>query len=454
MNIVIIGAGKVGEKLCRDLASEGHDVILIELDAKILHYVQQYADITGVIGNGADHDVLLEAGADRADVTIAATDSDEINIITSMIAKRLGAKHTIARVRQPEYANHQTFMRSGMGIDIMINPEREAAREVIDLIRYPSALSIERFYRNVRLVEIVIGKDSVLCGKNLIDFQKRTGGTVLVCVVVRDGQPTIPKGPFVLEADDHIFVTGDSRDLIEVYKLANAYQKNARSVMIIGGGRLTHYLLQMQRDFSVDVKVIERDGEKAIRLADRFSHATIIEADGTDQETLDEERVGAFDCVVALTGIDEENILIGMYAQSRGVGRTIVKVNRTQILKILPESLVQSIVTPKHIVADEIIRYVRSLAVQADSRVEALHRIVDGRVEALQFFVEKASGATGIRLMDLPIKKEVLIANIIRGDQSIFPSGRDTIEPGDRVIVVTTLKEFDVLDDILEEAGS
>lgn len=452
MNIIVIGAGKVGEKLCRDLASEGNDVILVERDAKILDYVQQYADITGVIGNGADYDVLLEAGADKSDIAISVTDSDEINIITSMIAKKLGAKHTIARVRKPEYANHQTFMRSGMGIDLMINPEREAAREIFDLIRYSSALSVERFYQNVRLVEVALAPDSTLCGKNLIEFQKLTGGTVLVCVVLRNGQATIPKGSFVMEAGDHIFVTGESKDLVEVYKLARVYQKDTRSVLIVGGGNLTHYLLQMLKDLPLDVKVIEQNIEKAQSLSEHFSKAIIVQADGTDQELLDEERIASYDSVVALTGVDEENILIGMYAQSKGVLRKIVKVNRTQLLKILPETLIQSIVTPKSIIADEIVQYVRSLAVVSDSRVEMLHRICEGQVEALQFFVKGPGPSTGKALKDLPIRKEVLIAYILRDSKAIFPTGQDRIEPGDRVIVVTTLKNFDELDDVLERS--
>lgn len=449
MKIVVAGGGKVGEVLCQELSIEGNNIVLIEANQWKLERVISKNDITGLVGNGASYDVQVEAGVPDCDIFIAVTPKDEINIIASIIARKLGAKHTIARVRNPEYAGHMGFMREGLGITMMINPELEAAKDIVRVIRYPEALSVEQFANGqVNIVEIEVDGSTGLAGIPVADFRKEFGN-VLICSIARGEDVFIPEGTSQVEEGDRIFVTGAQKDLTRLYRKAGFKEEKLRSAMLIGGGRITHYLVEMLTEMDIELKVIEIKHETAKSLSSQFPRTVVIEGDGSDQEFLKEERIELYDTVVSLTGVDEENILISLFAVSQNAKKVITKVSRTDLLKILGNVGLQSIVTPKRLIANKIIRFVRSLTNRGVSNVEALFRIADNQVEALQFRVAKHSKIVDVPLMNLKLKEDLLVAYIIRGKKLIFPGGRDSIKAGDQVIVVSTNKTFEDIEDIL-----
>jgi len=451
LKIIVAGGGKVGGALCIDLAAENHDVVLIDSDEQVVTRLIRLSDITGLIGNAANMDRQKEAGVENCDVFIAVTTSDEVNIISAIIAHKLGAKATIARVRNTEYSSNLSFVKESLGITLMVNPELEAARAIARSIRFPSALGIETFAGGrVQLVEVKVVKDSALVGMQLSHFRK-TYGTVLVCVVQRGDDVIIPDGSFVLRAGDLLHVTGAINDIAVIYKVAGCLTRKIRSVMIVGGGRVSHYLIRSIDHIGMDICVIDKDKETTEMLAGEFPRIKVINGDGTDPAVLEEQHIEDYDCFVALTGIDEENIVISLYAAKKKVAKIVTKVNRKQLLRIFDDAALQTIVTPARLVSDIIIRHVRAMNDSLDSKVEAMYRIVDERVEALQFEVLKGSRATGIPLKDLKLKKSILITYIIRGKQQIFPGGNDEIRVGDHVIAVTTERNFDEIDDLLED---
>lgn len=412
----IVGAGKIGELLCKDLASEGNDITLIEQNAKILDRVLSSSDIMGIMGNGANCDILTEANVKACDVFIAVTQSDEINIISSVMAKKLGAKYSIARVRNPEYFTQMQFMSESLGIDAMLNPEAESAYCIARNLEFPTALNVETFSSNkVNIVELMVEENSYLDGLKLIDFKKNKNFKgILVCIVKRGKDIYIPTGNFVLQAKDKIYVTGIQSDLSNFYKSLGHVEERIKSVVIVGGGRITYYLTSI---------LLERK----------------------------EERFDKYDACVSLTGIDEENIIISMYANKKGIKKNITKINGISLFNVLELVGLQSIVTPKKIVADNIVKIVRSLASsQKEDNIETLYRIADNNVEAIEFKVPEDSLVSGIPLKDLNIKKNLLIAYIIRENQLIFPGGNDTIEARDRVIIITTEKYLNNINKILE----
>lgn len=450
MKIVVAGGGKVGEVLCRELSLEGNDIILIEQDPDVLERMIHRTDITGLAGNAADYDNLTEAGVQDCDIFIAVTPEDEINIISAIIARKLGAGYTIARVRNPEYTKHIEFIRESLGVSMMINPEFEAAKDIAKVIRFPEALSVEQFVNGrVNLVEIRIDEHSPLRDTPLLNFRDQYGD-VLVCAVARKEDTFIPSGQSVLKQDDRIYVTGSRRDLTRFYRKTGFQEVKLRSALIIGGGRLTHYLIQMLSELKMELKVIELRHEEAVRLSEKFPRTVIIEGDGTDQDFLREERIDHYDVVISLTGVDEENILISLFAATLKTKKIITKVSRTDLLKILGNVGLQSIVTPKRVIANKILQFVRSLKNTAVSNVEALFRIADNQVEALQFLVKKNSQVVNIPLKELETKPHLLVAYIVRQNKLIFPSGDDVIRSGDHVIIVTRNKSFDDIDDILK----
>lgn len=449
MRIVIAGGGKVGEVLCQELSLEGNDIVLIEKNAVRLERIINKNDITGLAGNAANYENLMEAGVDDCDIFIAVTHEDEINIIAAIIAKKMGANYTIARVRNPEYAGHMGFVRDSLGISMMINPELEAAKVISKVIRFPEALSVEQFVNGrVNIVETKIKPHGPLAGMSLTQFGQQYG-EVLMCAVTRGEETFIPSGDTVLEVGDHVFVTGTQKDLTQFYRKTGYNEEKIRSALIVGGGRAAYYVIKMLSGMKINLKVIELNHERARKLSEDFPNTVIVQGDGTDQEFLKEERIDHYDAVISMTGVDEENILISLYAASLGVKKEITKVNRTNLLKILGNVGLQSIITPKRIIANEILRFVRSFGNTKASNVEALFRIADNRVEALQFLVKVNSKIVNTPLKQLELKDHLLVAYIIRNRKLIFPSGEDEIRVGDRIIIVTTNKTFDDIDDIL-----
>ncbi|HHX03437.1 MAG TPA: Trk system potassium transporter TrkA [Tissierellia bacterium] len=449
MRIVIVGGGKVGELLSIEFSEAGHDVLLIETVPRVLEQVMEHADISGLVGNGASYDVMMEADVGLADFFISVTRVDEVNMVAAIMAKRLGAKYTIARIRNPENYRSFSFFEKSLGITMMINPELEAAKKIEAELEYPLAINVDTFANNlVNMVSVPVEEDSSLVGMNLIEFKKRYQ-TLLVCIIVRGKETLIPRGPDVLQTGDIITVTGTKPDLEKFYQALGAKHERVKSVMIIGAGRITHYLLEMLRGTGIQVKVIERDEEEANKLSFNYPTVSVIYADGSDKNILDEEGISHYDALVSLTGIDEENVIIALYASTQGVEKTITKVNRTQILASLGEMGLQSIITPKELIADRIIRFFRGIENSEGSNVEALHRLADGRAESLQFRVSEGSRIEGIPIKELNLKPNITIAYIIRNGKPIFPGGDDEIRLADRVIIVTTQLGFDDIDDIL-----
>ncbi|WP_414838815.1 Trk system potassium transporter TrkA [Carnobacterium sp. TMP28] len=450
MKIVIVGGGKVGEFLCVALSTEGNDVILIEKNSRILERIANKTEIIGIVGNGANYDAQIEANVPECDVFIAVTEMDEINMIASIIAKKLGAKNTILRARNREYSTHIDFVRESLGITMLINPELEAAKHMANLIKFPSALSVESFvYGRVNMVELEINEKSKLADINLVEF-KNQHKDIMVMIVLRGEEAFIPFGESILQKGDRIYVTGGQKQLNKFYKAAGSYKEKIRSVMIIGGGRITYYLLTLLAPLKLTIKVIEHNEKKAIELSSHFPEVVVINGDGTDQTLLDEERMEMYDAVISLTGVDEENVINSMYAAKKDMKKIITKINRISLMKILGSVGLQSVITPKRIIANSIIRFVRSLEESEGSDVEALYRLADDQVEVLQFKVKESSKIINIPLSQLNTKNNLLIAYIIRKKKVIFPDGKDVIKPKDYVVVVSSNSYFNDIDDIRE----
>lgn len=452
MKVFIVGCGKVGEKLCIDLAQEGHDVILIEANERILNQLIAKADITGFCGNGALHEVQLEAGIQDCDVFIAVTPRDETNIIAAITAKINGVSHTIARVRDPDYTQQMNFLRAKLGIQRLINPELQAARDIAQMLQFPEAVHVDQFANGrVYLIQLRVPKEAAVIGQSMKSLRSRFPDLIF-CIIERQHEnPLIPHGETTLEPGDSIYVTGTVQQIDAFYNYLGLKQRRIRNAMIIGAGRIARYLIPRLQRAHIEVKIIEKNEAVAQSFAEVHKSIEVICGDGTDQQFLLEEQIESYDAVISLTGIDEENMLVGLFAESIHVPKVISKINRLHLLHLIQDHTGQSVVTPKQLVADQIVHTVRALANSAGSNVDALYRLSDERVEALQFVISKTSKAIHQPLAKLQIKPNILIAYILRGNQIIFPAGTDWFEPGDRVIVITTHKNFDDLDDILEE---
>lgn len=456
MHIVIVGVGKIGSIICKELADE-HDVVVIEQNADKLESFINTTDVTGIAASGVDVDALQSADTTHADVFIAVTAQDEINIISCIFAKQMGAKYTIARIREHEYTAHQSFIKESIGIDAIINPERESARQITSLLRFPATTRVESFVRGrINIVEYPLPQDHPFVGQTLAEFQNQFKEHVLVVIVERNGQAIIPKGNFRLQAGDIIHVSGSSAEILNFFRRDGKGKHNRRvkSLMIIGAGRLTHYLLREieQGSTKYHIKVLENNRKTAELLAQLHPNLEVVFADGSNYRSLEEEGISGYDCLIALTGIDEENILICMYAENHGMPATIAKVNRTQMLEILGEDRPGAVITPGNIIADTILRLIRAVIDTRGKDVEALYRLADNQVEALQFRVPAGSAIIGRKLMELPIKESVLIAAAITQDgRRLAPSGQTVFHEGDMIIVTTTDHSLRAIDDILRK---
>jgi len=452
MKVVIVGDGKVGSTIARQLSGEGHDIIVIDNNTKVLDTASQTMDIMSVEGNGASMAVQKRAGVPEADLLIAATSLDEVNMLSCLVGKKVGVKNTIARVRNPEYYEQIRELKEELGLSMAVNPELAAAMEISRLLRFPSALKIEMFARGrVELVEIKIAHGSVLDGMPLWAIYKEFQVKVLICAVQRGGEVFIPSGDFVLQEGDKINLTAPHMEITKFFRTIGIFRTGVKSVMILGGGRLAYYLAKDLISMHVRVKIIEMDYNRCEYLCEMLPEAVIIHGDGTDKDLLMEEGLDKTDALVCLTGMDEENIVVALYGKARKVSKVIAKINRISFNEILDNLDIDGFISPKTIAANNIVRYVRAMQNSAgSSNVEALHRLVNGQVEALEFKVKKASPVVGIPLKDLKTRSGVLVATIIRGNRIIIPGGNDAIEEGDSVIIVTTHKHLMDLKDILK----
>ena len=452
MKVVIVGDGKVGGTIARQLSGEGHDIIVIDNNTKVLNNASQTMDIMSVEGNGASMAVQRRAGVPDADLLIAATSLDEVNMLSCLVAKKVGVNNTIARVRNPEYYEQIRELKDELGLSMAVNPELAAATEISRLLRFPSALKIELFARGrVELVEIKIAPHSVLDGMPLWAIYKEFQVKVLICAVQRGDEVFIPSGDFVLQAGDKINLTAPHMEITKFFRTIGIFRTGVKSVMILGGGRLAYYLAKDLLAMHVRVKIIEMDYARCEYLCEMLPEAVIIHGDGTDKELLQEEGLEKTDALVCLTGMDEENIVVALYGKARKVSKVIAKINRISFDEILDKLDIDGFISPKTIAASNIVRYVRAMQNSAgSSNVETLHRVVNERVEALEFKVHEKSPVVGIPLKNMKTKSGVLVATIIRGNRIIIPGGNDTIEIGDSVIIVTMTKLMD-LKDILDK---
>lgn len=451
MNIVVSGNGKVGAALTEFLTNEGHDVTVIDRSAALVNEVVNRFDVLGVVGNCANIEILKEADVPRCDFFISVTTHDEVNIMSCTAARALGAKHTVARVRNPEYYAQADFMLQNMGIGMIVNPELEAAFEIERIIRFPAALKVQCFSkRKMELVELKVGEGHALAGTRLSEMRTKTGHNVIVCAVQRGDEVIIPAGDFVIEAGDNIHITATHDEMVRLFKAIKLQNKKIKSVMIIGGGNIAYYLARRLTRLGISVKIVEIKRERCEYLSGELPDATVICGDGTDSELLVEEDIDALDACVALTDNDEENILVSLFAATRNVDKTISKVNRMSFIGMLPRiGFDGSLVSPVNATALHILAYVRATENAMGSSLNTLYKIVDNKAEVVEFTVTEHFDGAGIPLKDLKLRQNLIVAGIIRKNNIIHPNGNTAITPGDRVIIVTANEGIHDLNSIL-----
>lgn len=451
MYIVIIGDGKVGRTITKHLSQEGHDIVIIDKNPNIIDEAVNEFDVKGIYGNGASYDIQKEAGVNKADLVIAVTSGDELNILCCLVAKKLGAKQTIARVRNPEYSKQILMMRDELGLSMTVNPELEAAREISRMLRFPCAIKVDTFANGkVDLVELKVDEKSNLVGLKLQSLRTKYQIHVLVCAVLRNNEVVIPRGDFVFEAKDKLYITSNPQQITKFFKCFNIIKEKPKNAIIIGGGKIAYYLIPKMIDSNIGIKVIEIDKKKCVELSEAFPEITVINGDGTNQKLLLEEGIESTDAILTLTGYDEENIIISMYAKNKNVAKVITKINRENYNFMLENVGLDSLISPKEITANNIIRYARGMESSMGSEFRTLYKLVENKVEALEFFIATKTQYTSIPLKNLEVKSDILIASIIRDGVVIIPSGDDTIEALDTVIIITTKRQLKDLSEIIK----
>ncbi|PWM36552.1 MAG: Trk system potassium transporter TrkA [Clostridiales bacterium] len=439
MRIIIVGLGKVGLALTAMLSREGHDLVVVDCDPVVLQNTQETFDVIGADGNGAALGVLREAGAEFADLIIAVTGADEINLLSCVTAKKLGCAHTIARVRNPEYVKQLSLLKEELGLSMVINPEDSAAREISHILQFPSFIKRESFAKGrVEIVGLKIRQGCTIIGKPLSELYRESKVKVLVCAVEREDEVFIPDGNFVIRAGDKIHVTAETNNLAGLIKYLGIPMQKVRDVVLIGGSKIAFYLARRLIVAGISVKIIEKEYERCVKLSEQLPRALVINGDGCAQKLLDEEINRKADAVVALLNIDEANLVVSMYLSGLGVPIIVAKIDRTEYMDVYKNFGLESIISPKGIICNDVLQYVRALCNSAESSVITLYRLVNDQVEALEFRAAKDTRYLGVPLAKAPIRKGVLIACLKRGSTIIFPSGDDSIQLGDTVIAVTS----------------
>lgn len=453
MQIAIVGLGKVGRALTEQLTAEGHDIVAIDCDAGRTEDIMNVYDVRGVAGNGACYDVQQEAFETGADLLIATTSSDEINMLACLVAKKIGTRHTIARIRDPEYERQLRIMRGELGLSMIINPEKATAREIARVLRFPSAIKLERFCRGrFELIEYCLNPGNPLIGMALSDLYRNIHIKILICAVARGRDIVIPGGSFTLQEGDKIYLTATPRDLGDFFRRLGIFKARANNVMVVGASSMAYYLIKELRDIRMHITVIDSSAERCRLMSERLPGVLVIHGDAADSELLNEEGLADMDAFVALTGLDETNIILSMYAAQGDRCKVVAKVNRPSFAELATANgMLDSVVSTATVTSESILQYVRAMQNSLGSNIKALHRVVGGRVEALEFIVGSKAPYAGIPLKDLPIRQEVLLAGIVRQNgQAIIPSGSDTLQPGDDVVVITTGARINDLRDILQ----
>ena len=453
MKIIIVGGGKVGKTIIESMLKEKHEVILVDNDPAVVGNVTNLYDVMGICANGTEYEKLLEAGADKADLCIAVTGSDELNMLSCFAAKKIGARHTVARVRNSEYNTASWgFMKQQLEISMAVNPEKLAAEAIYDILKLPSATKVESFTaRSFEMIEIIVKKGSAIDGMTLVDLRKKFSEKFLVCVVQRENDVFIPNGTFKVLSGDKIGVMVTNDDAHSILKKFGYPAKEAKNIMLIGASKTALYLADMLIKGRSSVKIIEKDPEVCDIVCERLSSkASVVCGDGMSREILLEEGVDGLDALVALTDRDEENILISFYALSKQVQKVIAKVNRNELSSISENLGLETTFSPKNIVADILVRYARAIGNSIGSKVETLYSLFGGNAEALEFNVEQDFEFAGVPIKKLETKPGILVAGITRGDEALIPGGDDCILSGDKVIVVAKGERLCNLSDILK----
>lgn len=451
MNIIIVGCGKVGSALAEQLASEGHDITVIDTNSDAVERVTEVADVMGTVGNGVVYYVQKEVGIEYADMFIAMTGSDELNLLCCLIAKKSSSCRTIARVRNPDYLTERGFIKEKLGISMIINPEMEAANEITRLFTIPSAISVDTFARGrIELLETRLPIGSPIAGSPIKSAMGRLSGKILICAIERGRDVIIPTGDTVLNEGDKISFIATHRDSGAFFKKAGIAKNHIKTIIIVGGGKITFYLAKKLSEYGFRVKIIEKNREHCEFLNSILpSNIVIINGDGSDQRLLLEEGIADADGFASITDIDEENIMLSLYVGANFKAKTVTKINKLNFEGIIDRLSLGSVIYPKYITSEMIISYVRALENSTGSGVQTLYNIVGGKVQALEFAVRTESKAVGVPLCDLDLKKNILLCCISRHGKIIIPSGQDTIQVGDSVVVVTTERGLNDLKDIV-----
>lgn len=445
MKIIVIGAGKVGYNLAESLSKENNDVVIIDKNPQALKKAEDNLDVMCIKGNGVSANTLKEAGIEKANLFIAVTSSDEINMVCCLTAKKLGAAHTIARIRNPEYVQELSLFKDELGLDIVINPEQAAAEEIARLFYFSPAKNMENFANGrVRMINLKVTAEMPIVGKKLAHMQRSSQFPVIIGVVVRDGEVIVPNGDFEIKENDEMYVIGNPSSVYNFCKISGKHPQKFKNIMILGGGRITVYLTKLLTDMGMNIKIIEIDKERCEELAEQLPNALIINADGTDEEVLTAEQINNMDGFIAITGMDEENLLSSLLAKRIGVKKVITKISRTNYnINIVKELGIDSVISPRLIVANQILKYVKG------HNIESLYRIFEGQAEIFEFIAKESDKFLNIPLKKLKFPKDVIIATIVRKNEIVIPCGTDEIQKGDRVIVITKNTNITNLDELL-----
>lgn len=452
MRIVIVGCGKIGQSILKSLVHENHEIVAVDIDPDVISNITGSYDVMGVCAAGTHWKTLSDAMVQNAELFIATTGSDELNMLSCFLAKRMGAKHTVARIRGQEYSNENLgFIKRQLELSMVINPERLTAQAIFNILKFPSAVKSETFARRrFEMAELSVKPASQLDGVSLSDLRSRYSATFLVCAVLRGGTAHIPGGSFVLRAGDKLGFLAAPEDMQKLLRGMGILQKSAKHVILLGGGRIAQYLAEELVHSENSVKIIEKDEERCTELCGALpGSAVVLCGDGADHGLLAEEGLDRADAFVALTGMDEENLLVSYYALGLKVPKVIAKISQDSYSDIGGQLGIDCVVSPKQIIADILVQYARALQNSLGSKVEALYSLMNGRVEALEFDVAEDFASAGVEVKDLRLKPNILLAGIIRGEKTIIPSGSDVILPHDRVVVIAAGQRLCDLSDVI-----
>ena len=448
MNIIIVGDGKVGYTLAKHLSKENHNITIIDNNAAALQKADSTLDVMCVSGNGARPSVLMEAGITEADLLIAVTSKDELNIVACLISKNLAPSvKTIARIRDPEYHDEFVAFQHGLSMDMVINPDLAAAHEIANILQFPTAMDVELFFGGrERMVEFRVQEGDFLAGSKIVDMRHKLPKNILFAAVERGGQAHIPNGDFVFQVGDIVYIMGQLVSLKNLFKLLGRYTQKIHTVLIVGGSRLSYYLTKLLLKIGMTVKIIEIDPKRCAHLAEMLPEAVVIQGDGTDTELLESENIEDTDAFISMTGIDEENLLIASYAQDKGVDKVVAVTARTRLNHVVSKLGLDSVINAKLITVGSIIAYVRGIQNSQGSVVETLHKIMHGKAEVIGFIANQSTRFLNIPLKDLPLKSEILIACIMHDNVVTIPHGEETIQANDKVLIVS--KGHHILSDL------